>query len=243
MAMRRRPLIMILISGSSLYLLATIFCLSLGLWLWRETAILTSLPDPALISGKKIVLDAGHGGRDPGAKSRTGLQEKDLNLDIALRLKKYFSRVGVYCIMIRETDCDHSNEGEQLSHKQRQDLINRTRIANENDADLYLSIHANSFPQTQYRGAQTFYDPDSPAAQGLAEAIQGELVRRLGPNRRRAKPGDFRVLNDSRMPAVTIEVGFLSNPEEAALLATPAYREKVAEAIFWGVVGYLSRPK
>jgi N-acetylmuramoyl-L-alanine amidase len=240
MVLARRRLFVLWLRGDHLYWMVVGLSLLVGVWLYSQPAIWTNLPLSGLVSGKKVAIDAGHGGDDPGARSREGLLEKELNLDIALRLKRFLSRVNVYCVMIRETDCDFSEGPEQLRHQKRQDLINRVRMAGQSGADIYLSLHANSFPESRYRGAQTFYGPGNPDSRRLAEAIQKQLVGRLGPNNRRAKPGNFRVLQDSRMPAAIIEVGFLSNPEEAALLGRPEYRERVAEAICQGVIDYFS---
>lgn len=211
-----------------------------GWWLYHEPVIWINLPFASTISGKKIVIDAGHGGIDPGTRSGSGLLEKEINLDIALKLKRHLSMVGVYCVMIRETDRDFSDSNEDFSTKKKRDLSYRTRAANQSGADLYLSIHANSFPQSIYKGAQTFYEKSDPQSKCLAEAIQYHLVKKLGPNRRRAKAGNYRVLNDTEMPGVMIEVGFLSNPEEAELLKDEDYRERIAKAIFRGVVDYFS---
>lgn len=235
-----KPLIIIVLKRKLLYPAIMVGAVFFGWWLYREPAIWVNLPFTATISGKKIVIDAGHGGIDPGTRSTTGLSEKEINLDIALKLKRHLSMVGVYCVMIRETDRDFSDNGGDLVTKKRRDLSYRTRIANQSGADLYLSIHANSFPQSIYRGAQTFYKKSDPRSKLLAQAIQYQLVKRLGPNRRRAKAGDYRVLNDTEMPSVVIEVGFLSNPEEAELLKDEGYRDRIAKAIFHGVVDYFN---
>lgn len=267
--MGRKPTVIIVINSKLLYLGIIVLSLIFGWWLYHEPVIWTNLPLSSTISGKKIVIDAGHGGIDPGTGSKAGLLEKELNLDLALKLKRRLSMVGVYCVMIRETDCDFSDSrpsqfpidpsksmkkidvdrqaskdflssNEDFSTKKRRDLGYRTRVANQSGADIFLSIHANSFPQSIYRGAQTFYEKCDPKSKCLAEAIQYHLVRRLGPNRRRAKIGDYRVLNDTDMPGAMIEVGFLSNPEEAELLADDGYRERIANAIFHGVVDFFS---
>ena len=235
-----RPTIIILIKGNLLYLGIILLLVLFGWWLYQEPAIWINLPFTSTISGKKIVIDPGHGGDDPGTKSDSGLLEKEINLDIALKLKRHLSMVGVYCVMIRETDRDFSDSDEGFSTKKRRDLSYRTRVANQSGADLYLSVHANSFPQSIYKGAQTFYEGSDPKSKYLAEAIQYHLVKELGPNRRRAKAGDYRVLNDTQMPGVVIEVGFLSNPEEAELLKDEAYRERIAKAVFYGLVDYFS---
>ena len=235
-----KPTIIIVVKRKLLYLAVIVLAVFLGWWLYQEPTLQIYLPFTSAISGKKIVIDAGHGGIDPGTRSKTGLLEKEINLDIALKIKRRLSMVGVYCVMIRETDRDFSDSGEDFATKKRRDLSYRTRIANQSGADLYLAIHANSFPQSIYQGAQTFYEKSDPSSKRLAEAVQYHLVKELGPNRRRAKAGDFRVLNDTEMPGVMIEVGFLSNPEEAELLKDEAYRGRIAKAIFHGVVDYFS---
>ena len=238
--MGRKPIVIIVINSKLFYLGVIALSLIFGWWLHHEPAIQTILSSPSIISGKKVVIDAGHGGIDPGTKSRSGLLEKELNLAVALKLKRHLSMVGVYCVMIRETDCDFSDSNEDFFTQKRRDLGYRTQVANQSGADIFLSIHANSFPQSIFRGAQTFYEKSDPKSKYLAEAIQYHLVGRLGPNRRRAKIGDYRVLNDTAMPGAMIEVGFLSNPEEAQLLADDRYRERIADAIFHGVVDYFS---
>ncbi len=236
----RNKLWVVVINMNALFCFIILFCLSIGIFMLRESAIWINLSSSALISGKKIVIDPGHGGGDPGAKSPVGLLEKNINLDVALRLKKHLSRVGVYCIMIRETDRDFFDAPYESQLKKRRDLIHRTQMANQSGADLFLSIHANSFPQIIYRGAQTFFNPKNQSSRRLAQAVQHYLVKKLGPNNRRPKPGDFRVLNDIKMPGITIEIGFLSNPEEARLLSESQYRERIAEAIYHGIIAYLS---
>lgn len=241
--MGRKPTIIVVVNRNLLYLGVLVLSFFFGWWLYYEPVIKTNLPLSSTISGKKIVIDAGHGGIDPGTRSKDGLLEKDLNLDIALKLKRHLAMVGVHCIMIRETDRDFSDSNQDFSTKKRRDLSYRTRTANQSKADLYLSIHANSFPQSIYRGAQTFFEKPDSNSKYLAEAIQKQFIKRLKPNRRRVKAGDYRVLNDTTMPGVMIEVGFLSNPDEAKLLADGSYREQVAKAIFLGIVDYFSNPR
>lgn len=240
MGLRHRKLVVLVVHSGFLYSAVIILGLIAGLWLLKQPAVWTNLPLSSMVSGKKVVIDAGHGGDDPGAKSAAGLREKEINLDVALQLKKYLSRVGVYCVMTRETDRDFFNVPDGSSFKKRRDLLYRARIANESGADLFISIHGNSFPESIYHGAQVFYDRDDPRSRRLAQAIQNHLVKELGPNHRRPKPGNFRVLTETKMPGVTIEVGFLSNPEEARLLGEPHYRDRIAEAISHGVIAYFS---
>ncbi len=197
---------------------------------------------PSAVAGKTIIIDAGHGGFDPGAVGRSGLEEKTVTLDIAKRLKRYFSRVGVYVIMTREKDIDYSAMPEAGAlTKKRRDLLYRVRMANESNADLLISIHVNSFPQSIWSGAQCFYDSELPESKRLAEAIQNSLVTRLGPNRRKAQSADYLILKATKIPSVTVEVGFISNPREEELLADPEYREKLAESIFYGTAVFLTQ--
>lgn len=238
--MFRKRLIVVTLHSKTLYVLMVALVSGLGIWMLREPAIWTNLPMSSLVSGKKVVIDAGHGGGDPGAKSSTGVIEKNINLDVALRLKKYLSRVGVYCVMTRQEDRDFFDENTGSSSKKLRDLCYRAQVANRSGADIFLSIHANSFPQRIYYGAQTFFNPRNRLSKKLAYAIQYSLVKALGPNRRRPKAGDFRVINDTRMPGVMIEIGFLSNPDEAERLNDSNYRDRIAEAVYHGILAYFT---
>ncbi|NMB02320.1 MAG: N-acetylmuramoyl-L-alanine amidase CwlD [Firmicutes bacterium] len=217
-------------------------CLALGLFLGTTGSRVLPVSTERLyqgISGRTIVIDAGHGGIDPGAVSAKGILEKDITLQIAKKLETLLKRAAVYVVMVRHGDHDLADSSElNLLNRKRQDLARRVYIAEEAQADLYLSIHANFFPSPIWSGAQTFYyEEDSESAQ-LARDIQAELVRQLGPNNRVAKTGDYRVLRDPSMPAVLVEVGFLSNPSEADLLAQPDYQQRIANAIFAGLCLY-----
>lgn len=220
-------------------------CLAFGIFLGTQGA--AYLPTSARnsytgISGRTIVIDAGHGGIDPGAVSSSGVLEKEVTLAIAKELESLLKRAAVYVVMVRQGDYDLADSSEtNLLSRKRQDLSRRVKIAEEANADLFISIHANYFPGPRWYGAQTFYYEGSPAGRHLAETLQTELVRHLGPNNRLARPGDFRVLRDTTMPAAMVEVGFLSNPREAQLLSEPAYQQKVAAAIFAGLLRYYSQ--
>jgi len=158
-------------------------------------------------------------------------------LDIGLRLAGLFNRAAVYTVLTRNTDEGLIEPGSHApANWKRLDLEGRVELVALHNADLYVSIHANSFPEQVWSGAQTFYYSKSDEAKELAIAIQKELVSRLGPNLRKAKAGDdYFVLRKSTVPAVIVEVGFLSNPREEALLAQADYRRQVAEAVFHGL--------
>lgn len=182
-----------------------------------------------------IVLDPGHGGIDTGASGPGGVTEKDVTLPICFYLKEYFRLSGARVLLTRSDD-------RELSEDLVEDLRARVRLAKEAGATVFLSIHGNSFPSAYEYGAQTFYYPSHPDSLRLARCIQEELVKMaspLGENYREVQEGDFHVLRNAPGPAALVEVGFLSNPEEEALLADPAYQKKLAWHIFAGTVAFL----
>lgn len=186
--------------------------------------------------GALVVIDPGHGGRDPGAVGRAGVREKDVALAVALQLQTLLHRAGVYTRLTRTDDNDLADADATV--RKPQDLRRRAEIANAAAADVFVSIHANSFPSSIWSGAQTFYYPADGEGKKLAEAIQDALHRVLGPTSRRPQPGNYRVLRDTVMPAVVVELGFLSNPAEERLLADPAYQERLAHALYEGILAY-----
>lgn len=192
------------------------------------------------VANRVIVIDPGHGGIDPGAKGPSGVVEKEVTLAIGQKLARYLSGAGAAVILTREADVDLSDPGSgTFLEKKREDLARRVAYANQRQADLFLSIHVNSFPSSRWWGAQTFYLRGSQEGKAVAEMIQEELIRVLGnDNRRKVKPEIYYVIQNTQMPGVIIEVGFISNPKEEALMADPVYQEKIAQAIYAGVVRY-----
>jgi N-acetylmuramoyl-L-alanine amidase len=188
------------------------------------------------IANKIIVIDPGHGGLDQGA-TRGNYIESQITLQISKKLAQYLSQAGAMVIMLRENESDLAGDeftGTIGQHK-REDMKKRVQKANEAQADIYISIHTNAVPNTVWTGAQTFYKPKSEASKVVAVAVQEELTRTLGNTKRKAAPGSYFVLNHTRMPAILIEAGFISNPGEAALLTDDGYQSKLAYAIFSGV--------
>lgn len=188
------------------------------------------------VANKIIVVDPGHGGLDEGA-ARGKYKESEITLQISKKLAAYLSQAGAMVIMLRENDSDLSGDeftGTIGQHK-REDMKKRVRKANQAGADLYISIHTNAVPNTVWTGGQTFYKPECDDSKAVATAVQEELAEALGNTKRKAAPGDYYVLNNSQMPAILIETGFISNPGEAALLADSSYQSKLAYAIFAGV--------
>lgn len=190
--------------------------------------------------GALVAIDPGHGGPDPGAVGAAGVREKDVVLAIALRLEGLLNRAGVYTLVTRREDVDLADEG--ASPRKAQDLRRRAERANVAAADVFVSIHANAFPGSRWRGAQTFYFPGDGQGRRLATAIQDALQAEFGPSNRRPQPGNYRVLRDTVMPAAVVEVGFLSNPAEEQLLAEPGHQGRLAHAIYEGILQFLKSP-
>lgn len=217
---------------------------------------------------QRVVIDPGHGGKDPGCIGKSKLQEKTIVLDVSLRLKKLLESLGLEVVLTRETDIYLAPE-------------TRTVIANQKQADLFLSIHANASRNRKLSGVETFFlnlsqDPSVveiaarenatstksissmaktlekilqntkiPESRELAQVIQKNLVNSLsenysGVNSLGVKGGPFWVLIGAEVPSVLIEISFLSNATEEERLRMPEYRQKIAEGIYQGIIAYKS---
>ncbi len=189
-----------------------------------------------------IVIDVGHGGNDPGKVSANGIQEKDINLQIALYLKDYLIARDYIVYLTRENDCGLYNEN--VSNKKASDMTNRIQFFKEKNASYVVSIHQNSYPDTIQHGAQTFYFAGSDEGKQLADSIQQSLLEFDGSNTRQIKSSDnYYILKHSSAPAVIVECGFLSNPEEAAKLSDPNYQKELAYAISLGIYNHSNPSK
>ena len=181
-----------------------------------------------------VVIDAGHGGEDGGAVSLTGVPESQLNLAVALRVDALLGLYGEQVVMLREEDVSlHSPQAETLREKKSSDLRNRAAAVEAVEGAVLLSIHQNSYPDSRYRGAQVFYAPTQ-GSEALARYAQQLLRRTLDPdNDRECKPisKDIYLMNHVSCPAILVECGFLTNPEEEALLRSGTYQTKVASAL------------
>jgi N-acetylmuramoyl-L-alanine amidase len=231
---------------------------------------------PTQVTGlRTIVIDPGHGGLAVGTAGPNGMYEKEITLDIAARLRELiYRRLGLQVILTRESDVDVDN-------------VERTEKANYWKADLFLSIHANSWGDSQIRGPETYFlsdrasdalaraaaaqengvatvasqseqsDPADPALEFilwdlaqtqhlrasslLAETIQSDLTRLWGLPDRGVKQAPFIVLKGATMPAVLVEVGYLSNPQDAAALVDPEFRQRIAESLYRSITGFRER--
>lgn len=189
--------------------------------------------------GKTIVIDPGHGGTDPGAMYK-GILEKDINLDVALRVAVLLKQKGAKVTLTRTSDVDFYQPGIRGTRQElkRSELDQRVRLAKDLNADIFLSIHANKDRHPSCYGMETYYHPLSESGRIAAETIQEEL-RKLQPrNRRVAKAGDYYLLRNTSMPALIVEIGFMSHREERELLQKAEYKQKIAEAIVMGLQKY-----
>ena len=190
-----------------------------------------------------IILDAGHGGIDSGCVSVNGAEEKDINLSIMLRLRDMLEASGFEVIVTRDADKSIHDSGVQgLGQQKLSDMQNRLKIINSCDNALFISVHQNQFTDSRYSGAQMFYPADSAESEQLAGILQKQFVSLLQPdNNRETKPvtDEIFLLDNANCPSVMAECGFLSNPDEAALLESEEYQAKVAFTIFTGICEYV----
>lgn len=248
MRKRKKRLVVWLTFHSSLKLMLSALLVALVVFIYAyELPTTKTWSDWTLpLSGKTIALDAGHGGPDGGAESKDGVIEKDINLAITLRLRDYLQQAGAVVVLTRETDTDLAESGTKgYSRRKTQDLHNRADLIQDNNADMFLSIHLNSIPSEKWRGAQTFYYLNNPANPNLAALIQAELKRNLENTDREAKLADKTVylLKTLKIPSALVEVGFLSNPEEAKLLADENYQKMLAASVYQGILRYFAGEK
>ena len=197
------------------------------------------------VTNKTIILDAGHGGIDPGAMTKDkDTKEKDVNLSITLKIRELLEASGALVILTREDDSSLYQEtgNKTIRQKYNENLKNRKKIIQESNADMFMSIHLNAFEQSKYYGAQTFYPKGKEDSIGLSKYIQGELKRVVDKtNNREVKArDDIYLLKENEIPSVLIECGFLSNEKEAKLLVDEKYQEKLAWSIYVGIQKYFS---
>lgn len=228
-------------------------------WLWIISSMIVILASILLFTyyhrsmgasqtitlNKVIIVDAGHGGVDGGTSGRSGVKESEINLLIALKLRLLLEQNGAIVLLTRDDDMGLYSDTGRIRDKKNEDLKNRIDIVNNSQADLYVSIHLNSFPQTQYYGAQTFYPQGSEDSKRAAEYVQEELIRVLnnGNDRVTKVKNDTYLMKHTKIPTVLVECGFLSNPMEERLLQESQYQEQVAWSIYIGILRYFHESK
>lgn len=197
------------------------------------------------ITNKTIIVDAGHGGIDPGSMTDDqSVKEKDVNLKITKKVKELLEASGAMVILTRNDDTSLYTEqvGKTIRQKYNENLKNRKKIIQESSADMFISIHLNKFQESKYYGAQTFYPAGKEDDKQLATYIQGELKRVVDNtnNRKIKSTNDIYLIKDNEIPSTLIECGFLSNDKEAKLLNDEEYQDQIAWAIYVGIQKYFS---
>ena len=188
-----------------------------------------------------IVIDAGHGGSDPGKVGINNALEKDINLSLALKLKKVLEQEDLEIVLTRDSDAGLYSEGS--TNKKAEDMQNRCQIITDANPLFTISLHQNSYPSPEVKGAQVFYYGQSAGGKELADILQSSLIANVAPeNKRVAKANEsYYLLKKTPTPTVIVECGFLSNPEEADLLLSSDYQDKLVNAIYLGVMEYLEK--
>lgn len=184
-----------------------------------------------------ILIDAGHGGLDGGCVGNiTNVKESDLNLKYAISLKKCFESMNYKVELVRNTNL-------ALCPDKYEDMQKRKEIIENSSCDIFISIHMNKFSLQSSRGAQVFYKMEDENSRLLAESVKDMLVKNVVSARKLTLRGDFLVLNSAKCPAILIECGFLSNPEEELNLQKNEFRENLCYQIFCGVMKFLNKEK
>ncbi|MBR0427970.1 MAG: N-acetylmuramoyl-L-alanine amidase [Clostridia bacterium] len=193
------------------------------------------------VSGKVVVVDAGHGIPDEGAEVGDGTTEAQTNLKIALKLQNLLEQSGCTVILTRSDENGiYDLDSNTLRQKKISDIRNRVKIGNEASADIFVSIHLNKIPEQQYDGWQTFYNKNSEQGQKLAKQIQANLNEAIQKENKRvaAKIENIYIINNVEIPTTIVECGFLSNPQEKKQLLTDSYQNRLAWGIYNGIIDY-----
>lgn len=193
---------------------------------------------------KIIIIDAGHGGEDPGAVGACGVLEKDINLQIALEIGKAFEEKGYIVVYTRTDDRLLYTEEENVKGIRKiSDLKNRCKVAERYPESIFISIHMNSFGSSKYSGLQVYYSESNDNSHVLADSIQNKVVSDIQKdNKRVTKPGkDMYILEHIDNPAVLIECGFLTNKEECEKLSQKEYQKELSFSIVCGIIEYIDK--
>lgn len=215
------------------------------LWLLIQFPLQQVLPNykaiPQPFAGTTIVLDPGHGGPDGGAKGSNNIDEKIVTLEVAKLLRDYLEQAGAVVYLTREDDRDLANkETKGLSRRKSEDIRNRLAFIQEKEADLFLTIHLNAIANPRWSGAQTFFYPNFPENKLLAESIQTELIKNMeNTDRTPLQIDTVYLLKYAEVPGALVELGFLSNEQERALLEKTSYQKKLAASVYQGMTHYM----
>ena len=219
-------------------LLATVVCISSVLLCQIQSVSSNTIINNTL---PVIIIDAGHGGEDGGAVGIDGTYEKDINLQISLKLNDILSIFGYKTHLIRTTDTAIHTSGDTIRQRKVSDIRNRTNTMNQYENCIYLSVHQNKYGDSKIWGTQTFYSANCGESREIAQLIQNAVKSQLQPNNKRQikKSGtDIYVLYNATKPAVMVECGFVSNPSELNKLKDCTYQNNMALSIATGIINY-----
>lgn len=186
------------------------------------------------VNGRVIVIDPGHGAFDSGAiGTRTKVKEKDINLQVALKLRDMFESAGAKVIMTRDSD-------DAIAYNKDSDMYIRRIMIRDSNADIVISIHMNRFAgSSSVAGPQVYFCRGSVNGEKAAKYVQTQLNSRLSPSKKRKQTtGDYYILKSGKSPCILVECGFLSNAREERLLQQSSYQTKIANAIYIGIEQY-----
>ncbi len=235
---RRRPFFYVFSTRAALFvLLIAAFIIGSGAFSRAVESIMPALElQPGPLDGEVIYIDPGHGGIDPGACGRTVL-EKEVALQVALYLGVRLERQGAKVVYTRTGDYD-------LESEEKSDVKARIDLIKSSGATLVISLHCNSFTDASEYGAQTFYNAQKhPDSRRLAETIQNELKEHTDTYREASARLEHFILTAAEVPAVTVELGFLSNPHEEALLGSASYQQKLADILERAIVRFVQETR
>ncbi len=205
----------------------------------KNTLATNALP----VTNKIVVIDAGHGLPDEGAVGFNATTEQAINLSIALKLQQLIEQSGAKVILTRSDENGiYSTDSDSIRNKKVSDIKNRVEIGNNSDADIFISIHLNKYPESVYRGWQTFYQKDNERSKLLAQKIQTNLGKNIEFKNDRVSMSisGVYIIDHLTIPTVIVECGFLSNPQEAEMLKGENYQNKIAWGIFTGIQDFFN---
>jgi N-acetylmuramoyl-L-alanine amidase len=196
----------------------------------KTSTSVTTIPG---LQKKTVVLDAGHGGYDPGSIGSNGIMEKDITLAIALKVGDILKKNNINIVYTRKSD------DVPWPSNEKKDLAARAAISNSLQADLFISIHLNSFKQEIVKGTETFYSNGSSKSKEAAQLIHNQIIKDIELVDRGIRGDDFSLLRNVKAPTVLLELGYISNKSDVTMLNNSSYQESFAESIAKGVLNHI----
>ncbi len=237
---QKPPIVSFVIAVSSLILLL-LFLVITSLFTSRGYEELMAATSTNGLNKKQqlIILDAGHGGEDPGAVAN-GVIEKNINLSLTFKLRDMLALSKVQAVLTRSEDkMLYGNE--IIISKKNDDLLKRAEYAAQDNGQIFISLHCNKFAMASQKGLQTFYSQNNTNSRLLAESIQTTVRQLIMPQNKRlikSEDGNILILQKAKCAAILVECGFISNETEAAELSNDEYQSKLAYAIYLGILNY-----